>query len=227
MDRTILLVEDEPGLVLTLRDRLRGEGYNVATASNGEAIENAAHGRYDLIILDVMLPGRDGLEVCRELRERGVSTPIMMLTARGETADKVLGLRSGADDYVTKPFDMVELSARVEALLRRASRPAPARSRIFRIGPLHVDIQRTEVRRNGEPVRLTAKEFQLLRYLLEHQGMTVSRGQLLKDVWGHNSPQTTRTVDVHVAWLRQKLETDPQDPRLIVTVHGLGYKFAD
>ena len=227
MDPTILLVEDEPSLVLTLRDRLRSEGYNVVTASNGEAIENAAHGRYALIILDVMLPGGDGLEVCRELRERGVSTPIMMLTARGETADKVLGLRSGADDYVTKPFDMLELSARVEALLRRASRPAPARSSFFRIGPLQVDIQRTEVRRNGEPVRLTAKEFQLLRYLLEHQGMTVSRGQLLKDVWGYNSPQTTRTVDVHVAWLRQKLETDPQDPRLIVTVHGLGYKFAD
>jgi two-component system alkaline phosphatase synthesis response regulator PhoP len=229
MNRTILLVEDEPGLVLTLRDRLRSEGYDVATASNGsEAIENAAHVRYDLIILDVMLPGRDGLEVCKELRERGVSTPIMMLTARGETADKVLGLRIGADDYVSKPFDMMELMARVEALLRRASRPAPARPSFFQIGPLQVDTQRTEVRRNGEPVLLTAKEFQLLRYLLEHQGMTVSRGKLLKDVWGYNSPPpTTRTVDVHVAWLRQKLETDPQDPRLILTVHGLGYKFAD
>lgn len=227
MTPAILLVEDEPGLVLTLSDRLRSEGYNVRAVSNGMKVaEQISQGHFDLIILDVMLPGKDGLEVCREIRQSGVSTPILMLTARGQTADKVLGLRIGADDYLTKPFDMLELMARVAALLRRGSSPLVSPSGLYEFGPVRVNVARTEVLRESELVSLSAKEFQLLQYLIEHRGITLSREELLKEVWGYNAAPSTRTVDVHVAWLRQKLETDPKQPRLIVTVHGFGYKFA-
>jgi two-component system alkaline phosphatase synthesis response regulator PhoP len=223
----ILLVEDEPGLVLTLTDRLRREGYSVEAVSNGiDAVEQAARELFDLIMLDLMLPGKDGLEVCRDLRQRGLKAPILMLTARGQTADKVLGLKFGADDYLAKPFDMLELLARVEALLRRGLRMSSAASAVYEFGPLRVDVRRTEVLRNSEPVTLSAKEFQLLQYLIEHRGETLSREELLKEVWSYSATPSTRTVDVHVAWLRQKLEEDPKRPRLILTVHGLGYKFA-
>ena len=227
MNRNILLVEDEPGLVLTLGDRLRSEGYKVMATGNGiEAVDRALHNRFDLIILDLMLPGRDGLEACREVRHRGVWTPILMLTARGQTADKVLGLKIGADDYLTKPFDMLELLARVEALLRRTPSTPATSADSHQFGTVRVDLRRTEVSRDGEPVALSAKEFQLLRYLVEHRAVTVSREQLLREVWGYSAAPSTRTVDVHIAWLRQKLENDPKQPQLILTVHGFGYRFA-
>jgi len=224
MNKSVLLVEDEPGLRMTLGDRLRSEGYEVQTAADGEeGLRRASGEPFDLIILDVMLPRKNGLDVCRDLRVEGVRTPVLMLTARGETIDKVLGLKIGADDYLTKPFEMLELLARVEALLRRTER-APAGA-IFRFGDVRVDLRSTEVQRGGRPLALPAKEFQLLRYFLEHRGETLSRETLLADVWGYDSTPSTRTVDVHIAWLRQKLEPDPERPTWIVTVRGLGYKF--
>ena len=227
MNLNILLVEDEPGLVLTLGDRLRSEGYTVEAVSDGiAAVDRATHGHFGLIILDVMLPGKDGYEVCQELRERAFATPILMLTARTQTADKVKGLKIGADDYLTKPFEMAELLARVEALLRRGSRSGSEGPDSYSFGPLRIDIRRSEVFRDGVPTVLSAKEFQLLRYLIEHRGRTLTREELLKDVWGYTSAPSTRTVDVHVAWLRQKLESDPKQPKYIITVHGQGYKFA-
>ncbi len=228
MDKRILLVEDEPGLRLTLGDRLRREGYAVETAADGEeGFQLAVEGRFDLLILDIMLPRKSGLDVCRDLRERRVRTPVLMLTARGQTMDKVLGLKLGADDYLTKPFEMPELLARAQALLRRASQPAYTAGALHVVGDLRVDFLRTEVLREGKPVTLSAKEFQLLRYFIEHPGETLSREKLLTEVWGYEAMPSTRTVDVHVAWLRQKLERDPKQPELILTVHGLGYKFGD
>lgn len=226
--KNILLVEDEPGLVLTLSDRLRKEGYEVDHAKDGEAgLEMALSAARDLIILDIMLPRKTGLDVCRDLRQKGMSTPILMLTARAQVVDKVLGLKLGADDYLAKPFDMLELLARVEALLRR---PAPAAggagAPAFQSGSLRVDFRSTTVWRDGEKVALSAREFQLLRYLIEHQGETVSREALLKEVWGYEATPNTRTVDVHVAWLRQKIEDDPKRPQFIQTVQGFGYRFS-
>jgi two-component system alkaline phosphatase synthesis response regulator PhoP len=224
MAQRILLVEDEPGLVLTLSDRLEAEGYAVESHTDGESgLAAALAGGFDLVILDWMLPRKSGLETLRAMRDRGVTTPVLMLTARGQVVDKVAGLRSGADDYLTKPFDMMELMARIDALLRRV--PAPAAER-YQFGTLQVDLRRTSVARDGRPVPLSAKEFQLLRYFIDHRGETISREELLTEVWGYEATPSTRTVDVHVAWLRQKLETNPKDPRLILTVRGLGYKFA-
>jgi two-component system, OmpR family, alkaline phosphatase synthesis response regulator PhoP len=223
----ILLVEDEPGLVLTVSDRLRNEGYYVEAAGDGDsALERAIHGQFGLIILDVMLPGRSGFDVCRELRARGSNTPILMLTARSQVEDKVQGLKIGADDYLTKPFEMAELLARIEALLRRGGKSGSDGPDLYTIGPLRIDMRRSEVFKNGIPAVLSTKEFQLLRYFIEHRGNTLTREELLKDVWGYSSAPSTRTVDVHVAWLRQKLEDDPKQPKYIVTLHGQGYKFA-
>ena len=227
MNSHILLVEDEPGLVLTLSDRLRSEGYTVDALYDGaDAVERATHNHFGLIILDVMLPVKGGFEVCQELRQRGFTTPILMLTARTLVADKVKGLKIGADDYLTKPFEMPELLARVEALLRRGSRAGNDGPDFYDFGPLRIDMRHSEVFRDGSPAALSTKEFQLLRYLIEHRGRTLSREELLKDVWGYTSAPSTRTVDVHVAWLRQKLENDPKQPKYILTVHGQGYKFA-
>jgi len=227
MSARILLVEDEPGLVLTLSDRLRSEGYTVEAVGDGaEALDRAINQRFSLIILDVMLPGKEGFEVCQELRQRGFSTPILMLTARTQMADKIKGLKIGADDYLTKPFEMAELLARVEALLRRGRRTGMDGPDFYEFGPLRIDMRRSEVLRDGAPADLSTKEFQLLRYLVENRGKTMSRDELLRDVWGYASAPSTRTVDVHVAWLRQKLEADPKQPRYIITVHGQGYKFA-
>ena len=227
MNSHILLVEDEPGLVLTLSDRLRSEGYTVEAAYSGEdALARAARTQFGLIILDVMLPGKDGFAVCGELRKRGYLTPILMLTARTQMADKITGFKIGADDYLTKPFEMLELLARVEALLRRGSRTAPGGPDFYDLGPLRIDMRRQEVLRDGFPASLSTKEFQLLRYLLQNRGRTLSREELLREVWGYVSAPSTRTVDVHVAWLRQKLEYDPKQPKYIITVHGQGYKFA-
>jgi two-component system alkaline phosphatase synthesis response regulator PhoP len=223
----VLLVEDEAGLRLTLSDRLASEGYAVETAGDGEeALAEAATGGYDLIVLDVMLPRMNGFDVCREVRRRGVSTPILMLTARGQVVDKVVGLKLGADDYLTKPFEAMELMARLEALLRRRpSSPQPGGDG-YRFGEVVVDFRRAEVRRAGEPVELSALEFKLLRHFIEHRGATLSRESLLADVWGYDEMPLTRTVDVHVAGLRQKIESNPKSPEYILTIHGLGYKFA-
>lgn len=227
MNSQILLVEDEPGLVLTLSDRLRSEGYSVDALYEGTGVvEYAARNHFGLIILDVMLPGKNGFEVCQDLRQRGFSTPILMLTARTQMADKVKGLKIGADDYLTKPFEMPELLARVEALLRRGKGAGNDGPDFYDFGPLHIDMRRTEVLRDGSSIPLSTKEFQLLRHLIEHRGRTLSREELLRDVWGYSSAPSTRTVDVHVAWLRQKLEGNPKQPKYIITVHGQGYKFA-
>jgi two-component system alkaline phosphatase synthesis response regulator PhoP len=222
----ILLVEDEEALRMTVGDRLRNEGYAVECAVNGdEAFEKATFLPFDLILLDIMLPGRNGFDVCRDIREAGLITPILMLTARGQTADKVTGLKIGADDYVTKPFDMSELMARVEALLRRAPSRPETHAAPFEFGSIRIDLRATEVTRNGKVVNLSAREFQLLRYFIEHSGATLSREELLKEVWGYSANMFTRTVDAHVASLRQKLENDAKQPELIRTVQGLGYKF--
>jgi len=222
----ILLVEDEAGVRITLRDRLVAEGYEVTAVANGDdGSEAGLNGQFDVILLDVMLPGKSGFDVCRDLRQAGVNTPVLMLTARGQTVDKVLGLKLGADDYVTKPFEMIELLARVEALLRRnVASPAVAGS-AYQFGDVRVDFRRTLVTRGGEAVAVSAKEFQLLRYFIENRDETLSREVLLQEVWGYDSTPSTRTVDVHVAWLRQKLEEDQRKPKWIVTLHGMGYKF--
>ena len=222
----ILIVEDEASLATTLRDRLRKEGYVVSVARDGTAgLDLATREPFDLILLDLMLPGQNGLAVCQKLRQAGSSTPILMLTALRQTTDKVVGLRVGADDYLTKPFQMVELLARVEALLRRAGQAPGAIAPHYQFGDVQIDVRSTEVLRGGKVVALSAKEFQLLRYLVEHPGATLSREELLRDVWGYGGRPSTRTVDVHVAWLRQKLEKDPKNPQWIHTVVGMGYKF--
>jgi two-component system, OmpR family, alkaline phosphatase synthesis response regulator PhoP len=226
MNKRILLVEDEEALRMTLSDRLENEGYGVECAVNGEeGYQIAMRGTFDLIVLDVMLPRKNGFDVCRDLRKAGIVIPILMLTARGQVVDRVLGLKIGADDYLTKPFEMMELMARVEALLRRAPISQNGQNNVYEFGPLRIDLRGTSVSRNGRIVPLSAREFQLLRYFVEHRGATLSRDVLLKEVWGYNADAFTRTVDVHVASLRQKLEKDPKQPSLIVTVLGLGYKF--
>ena len=227
MTQRLLLVEDELGLVMTLSDRLTSEGYAVETAPDGETgLARATSEPFDLIILDVMLPRRGGFDVCRDLRQRGVRTPIIMLTARGEIIDKVVGLKIGADDYVTKPFEMMELLARVEAQLRRASVGSTLPVEVYQFGDVRVDFRRAEAYRGQDVVELSAKEFKLLRYLIEHRGAALSRDELLNQVWGYNAAVSTRTVDVHVAWLRQKLEPNQRHPQFILTIHGLGYKFS-
>jgi two-component system alkaline phosphatase synthesis response regulator PhoP len=221
MKSLVLLVEDEEALSLFIGDSLRREGYKVETALDGQqGFAKARTLPADLIILDLMLPGMDGIEICRRLRGLGCQTPILMLTARGQTQDTVEGLKSGADDYVTKPFAMLELMARVEALLRRVPKLES-----FRFGDVEVDFRGTEVRRAGARVDLSAREFQLLRFLIEHRGETLTRDRLLKQVWGYGAQIYTRTVDVRIAALRQQLEDDPKQPRYIQTVQGLGYKF--
>lgn len=225
MNERILLVEDEEVIRMTLGDRLTSEGYRTESAADGnDGFRKATEGAFDLVILDIMLPGRNGFDVCRDIRMAGVVVPILMLTARGQTVDKVLGLKIGADDYLTKPFDAMELLARVEALLRRSR--SPSGRGVHQVGPVRIDLRGTAVTRDGTVVPLSAREFQLLRYLLEHRGATVSRNEILKEVWGYSTETFTRTVDVHVASLRQKLEADAKQPEMILTVPGLGYKFA-
>ena len=221
--RRILVIEDEPALRLSLSDRLESEGYAVDVAADGDrGYEKARQEPYDLILLDVMLPGRSGFDVCRDLRQEGVATPILMLTARGELLDRVLGLKLGADDYLVKPFETVELLARIEALLRRAQPDTEGGTYAF--GDVRVDFRRVEVTRAGEPVDLSALEFRLLRYLIEHRGEVLSRDRLLDEVWGYEADVYSRTVDQHVATLRRKIEADSRHPRHLLTVHGMGYK---
>lgn len=232
MTHRILIIEDELGLVMTLSDRLTSEGYEVETANDGETgLARATAEPFDLIILDVMLPGRGGFDICRDLRQRGVRTPIIMLTARGQITEKVVGLKIGADDYVTKPFEMMELMARVEAQLRRWSVSGQGTAgslpvEVFQFGDIRVDFRRAEAHRGKDVIELSAKEFKLLRYMIEHRGAALSRDELLNEVWGYDAAVSTRTVDVHVAWLRQKLEANQRHPVFILTIHGLGYKFS-
>ncbi|HWX43011.1 MAG TPA: response regulator transcription factor [Blastocatellia bacterium] len=230
----VLVIEDEPGLVMALTQRLSSEGYAVETAGDGnEGLARGTAEPFDVIILDLMLPHKSGFDVCRDLRQRGINTPIIMLTARGQVVDRVVGLKLGADDYLTKPFAMMELLARIEALLRRSSSAhvsagsGAASPQIYRFRSICVDFRRTAVTKNNRPVDMSAREFKLLHYLIEHAGATVSRDELLNEVWGYNTMTTTRTVDVHISLLRQKIEEDPRHPKSIVTVHGFGYKFVE
>jgi DNA-binding response OmpR family regulator len=223
----ILVVEDEEVIRLLLEDDLGIEGYEVATAEDGErALAMAGSHRYDLVILDVMLPGKDGFQVCRELRESGVSTPILMLTAKSQEIDKVLGLELGADDYVTKPFSPKELVARIRAILRRGATPPQAIER-YHFGDVDVDFKKFETLRSGQPLDLTAREYSLLKFLIENKDRAVGRAEILEEIWGEETDVFPRTVDSHIANLRKKLEPDPSDPRHIVGVRSVGYRFAD
>jgi two-component system alkaline phosphatase synthesis response regulator PhoP len=226
MSSRILLIEDEPGLVLTVTDLLSAEGHEVESASDGEAgLRKASAGGFDLIVLDVMLPKKTGYEVCRELRQNGIDTAILMLTAKTQVVDKVVGLRLGADDYLSKPFHPAELLARVEALLRRVQKENRIPVQKFHFGDVEVDFERSEVTRAGQRIALAGKEIQLLRYLVDHRERVVPRDEILQKVWEYRSEVTSRTIDVHVAWLRQKLEQDPQFPKYIQTIRGRGYRF--
>ncbi|HKR94280.1 MAG TPA: response regulator transcription factor [Candidatus Angelobacter sp.] len=226
MTERILLVEDEEDLRMTLSDRLKAEGYSADTAADGEeGLRKAVQNSHDLIILDVMLPKKNGFDVCRDIRNAGIVAPIIMLTARGQLVDKVLGLKIGADDYLTKPFELLELLARIEAHIRRSAVPTAKEADVLQFGPIQIDLRGTTVMRQGKPVPLSAREFRLLRYFAQNPGTTLSREVLLKEVWGYSEDTFTRTVDVHVGSLRQKLEKDPKQPALIITVPGLGYKF--
>jgi two-component system alkaline phosphatase synthesis response regulator PhoP len=223
----ILLVEDEASLALTLSDLLANEGYTVDCAPDGlKGLARALNDKYDLIILDVMLPGMNGLEVCRELRQQGKDVAILMLTARTQLADRVAGLKQGADDYQTKPFEPPELLARIEALLRRIKKDRLTPVVRFQFGNVDIDFGRGEVRKAGAPLSLAAKELDLLRYLVNHRGRVVSREELLEGVWEYQPGVSSRTIDVHVAWLRQKLEENPANPKYIHTVRGVGYRFS-
>lgn len=227
MSSRILLVEDELGVALTLSDLLAGEGYEVETASDGPSgLHRALNEAFDLIVLDVMLPGKNGFDVCRELRERGKDVAILMLTAKSQLNDRVVGLKLGADDYVTKPFEPPELVARVEALLRRVKKDAPGQISQFAFGNVSVDFEKGDIRKSGAAIALAGKELELLRYLIEHRGKVVSRDELLEAVWQYQPGISSRTIDVHVAWLRQKLEDNPQNPRHIHTARGIGYRFS-
>lgn len=227
MHERVLLIDDEPGASLTVRDRLASEGYLVEIASNGLGGEaRARDGDFDLILLDIMLPDKDGIAICRDLRARGVGTPIIMVSAKGEVPDKVVGLRTGADDYLTKPFSPEELTARIEAVMRRRQGDQAAAARpSYSFGPFLLDSDRGELYRNGLPITLSSLEYQLLLYLLAHRDRVCSRETLLDAVWGYNAFPTTRTVDVHIARLRQKLDDVGSRPAYIKTITKQGYRF--
>ena len=220
----ILIVEDDPAMAVALRDGFEFEQYQVEMASDGlEGARLANAGGFDLMILDVMLPKQSGLDVCKELRANGNRTPIIMLTARGQEIDKIVGLKLGADDYVTKPFSFMELLARVEAIIRRFSKVTPDDEVAF--GNVRLDFRTYQATRESQPLDLTPREFHILRYFIEHANEVVSREALLNHVWGYDSSAFTRTVDTHMARLRQKIEPTPADPRHLITVHRVGYKF--
>lgn len=227
MSHRILVIEDEATLSLLLCERLEKEGYAVESCRDGkQGLAQAIGGTFDLLLLDIKLPGRCGFDVCRDLRRHCNNLPVLMLTARGDVKDRVKGLKLGADDYLVKPFEVTELLARIEALLRRAKNAPPQLiDSLFRFGSVVMDLRKEEVLREGSPVELTAREFDLLRYFVLHPGERISRDTLLKQVWGYQGAPNTRTVDVHVAQLRQKLEINPKFPRHILTAHRAGYKF--
>jgi len=222
----ILIVEDEPAMVAGLRDNFEYENYEVISAEDGIAgLDRALKDDPDLVVLDVMMPKMSGLDVCKQLRVKRPDLPIIMLTARGQEVDKVVGLELGADDYVTKPFSIRELMARVKAVLRRRSATPQSAVEIYRFSDIEVNIRTHEVRRAHEQLDLSAKEFALLTYFIAHRAETLSRDELLEAVWGYENYPSTRTVDTHIVHLRQKLEKNPEDPRFILTIHGTGYKF--
>ena len=221
----ILIVEDAPSMSAALKDGFEYEGFTVTLTGDGAAgLRLATESSSDLIVLDVMLPKMNGLDLCKEIRRKGGTVPIIMLTARGPEIDKVLGLRLGADDYLTKPFGFMELMARVEALLRRTS-GHPAAPDTCTFGDVTADFGKSEVRKKGRILELSSRELRLLQYLVQHRGEVVSRDRLLDAVWDYDAAPITRTVDMHIAKLRKKIEDAPASPRYIVTVHGLGYKF--
>ncbi|KAA6457618.1 response regulator transcription factor [Acidobacteria bacterium AB60] len=225
--RRILVVEDERELCLTLGDRFRSEGYEVEFAHDGRtALQKASGSVFDLFLLDVMLPMESGLEVCVKLRKAGIAAPVLFLTARSQSVEKIAGFRAGGDDYLTKPFDTLELMVRVEALLRRSAGndPKPADGQ-YEFGPVTLDVLRKKVIVRGETISLTPREFELLRYLAERSGRTVSREELLEEIWTDASSNFTRTVDMHIAGLRRKIESNPKSPELILTDPGSGYRF--
>ena len=222
---SLLIVEDDPGIAMGLEDDLRLDGYDVTMARDGEdALRRASARTFDLIVLDLMLPKKDGYQVCRELRHAGVRTPIIMLTARTQDAEKILGLDVGADDYVTKPFNPMELRARIKAVLRRAA-GAAERPLAYRFGDVEVDFRRCEVRRGGILVDVSSLEFKLLSAFIERRGNVLTRDQLLEAVWGQDVHVTDRAVDNHVVGLRRKIEADPAEPRFITSIRGMGYRF--
>jgi len=221
----VLIVEDDESMGTALKDGFSYEGYEVAFATDGATgLQMAKEQAPDLILLDVMLPKMSGFDVCKEIRACGSAVPIIMLTARGQEIDKVLGLKLGADDYVTKPFGFMELMARVEALLRRASGQS-GRTESFTFGDVSADFKKGEVRRKGKLLDMSARELKLLQYMIEHRGQVIPRDRLLDEVWGYDEAPMTRTVDMHVAKLRKKIEAKPHDPQFLLTIHGLGYKF--
>jgi len=221
----ILLVEDEPSMQLGLKDNLELESYRVDIAGDGEiGLGKIINSSYDLVLLDVMLPKISGFDVCRKVRAAGITTPIILLTARGEEIDKILGLELGADDYITKPFSVRELLARVKALLRRSGSVAPVESPAVIIGRLKIEFATFQAYEHGIEIRLSHKEFDILSFLFQHKNKVVSRYDLLEKVWGYEEQPTTRTVDNFIVRLRQKIEVNPNQPKVILTVHGLGYK---
>jgi DNA-binding response OmpR family regulator len=221
----ILVIEDEPDLLRGLEINLKAEGYSVLTASRGDAgVRHAIADRPDLVLLDIMMPGMNGLDVCRELRRKGFEAPIIMLTAKAEEIDRVVGLEIGADDYVSKPFGLRELLARIRVQLRRRAPTAESPSKV-RFADVEIDFHRQEADRAGRRLDLTGKEFEVLRLLVRHRGEIVTREQLLDEVWGYETYPTTRTVDNHILRLRQKLEPDPSNPHHILSIYGEGYKF--
>jgi two-component system alkaline phosphatase synthesis response regulator PhoP len=223
---SVLLVEDEPGLVLTITDLLQSEGYDVFSQTDGESGLRAARaGGFDLLLLDLMLSKKSGLDICRELRAAGMDVPILMLTAKSQLIDRVVGLKMGADDYMTKPFEPPELLARIEALLRRTHRRPGITVKTYKFADVEINFERAEVWRAGQPIAVAAKELDLLRYLIENRERLVPREEILREVWKYNPEVSSRTIDVHVAWLRQKLEAQPQLPAHIHTVRGKGYRF--
>ena len=226
MSIRVLIVEDEEAMAVALRDGFTYEGYEVVEAHDGvAALEAVERDRPDIVILDVMLPRMTGLEVCKRLRAAGRVLPVIMLTARGQEIDRVLGLKLGADDYVTKPFSFMELVARVEAVLRRTQGPERGADERLEFGDVVVDFAAYSASKNGRPLDLTPREFRLLRFLADHRDEVVTREQLLEAVWGYDTIPFTRTVDTHVAKLRKKIEDNPADPKLIITVHRIGYRF--
>ena len=223
----VLIIEDEPNMVLGLKDSCEYEGYEVAVARDGkEGLQKGSTEKFDIILLDVMLPLMSGLDVCRTLRSRGIETPILMLTARSQEIDKVVGLEVGADDYVTKPFSIKELLARIRAHLRRAAKEV-VRLESFTFADVELNFKKYTARKGGQALELSPREFEILQYLIRHRAEIVTRDQLLDEVWGYDSTPITRTVDNHIARLRQKIERDPSEPRHIITVHRLGYRFIE
>ena len=229
MNGAVLIVEDDPAMAVALRDGFEYEGFKVEVARDGSAgLQLATNSSPDLIVLDVMLPKMSGFDVCKQLRHAGNETPIIMLTARGQEVDKVVGLKLGADDYVTKPFSFMELMARVEALLRRVQRPAPSLTNgadDFVFADVTISFKRFEAHKAGQALDLSPREFRILKHFSEHRGEVITRDELLDAVWGYSSFPLTRTVDMHIAKLRQKIEDHPHDPRHIITIHRVGYKF--